>query len=276
MILAAPPQQSSSLSWMKSYLSTKRIMGCSCIKCRRAESDNDKSKAVADICGLMNTKFIIQSGTHFTEVVSLKDEVSVNKVKSLRGVCRNGDHYLAQYEVRTSEHRGPSFEAPIVEKNFYVIKGKSCVQVNDLTEPLYKPAITLYDFEMVSRRRTPTWRESIFTLHRQCRGGDFYLANRAGFYIIRSKDNTYLHVHDMSEEGYNPSCASRHKLHTSFANGLCYFATEEYFYVLKEDATFGLVYHRTKDLRSSDDDVPTVSPSIVKFMQNSPLDEGTV
>ena len=80
----------------------------------------------------------------------------------------------------------------------------------------------------------------------------------------------------MSEKGYNSSCASRHKLHTSFANGLCYFATEEYFYILKEDETFGLVYHRTKDLRSSDDDALTVSPSIVKFIQNSPLDEGTV
>ena len=247
-------------------------MGCSCAKCRRAESDNDK--AVADICGLRNTKFIIQSGTHFTEVVSLKDEVSVNKVKSLRSMCRNGDHYLAQYyEVR---YGGPSFRPPTVETDFYVIKGESCVKVNDLTEPLYKPAFILYDLESVSRRRTPTWRESIFTLHRQCRGGDFYLANRAGFYIIRSKDNTYLHVQDMSKEGYNPSCASHHKLHTSFANGLCYFATEEYFYILKEDETFGLVYHRTKDLRSSDDDVLTVSPSIVKFMQNSSLDEGTV
>ena len=117
--------------------------------------------------------------------------------------------------------------------------------------------------------------ENIFILYQECQGGDFYLANRAGVYIIRSKDNTYLHVRDMSKKGYDPSCADRHQLHKSFTNGLYYFATEDYFYVLKEDATFGLVYHRTKDLRIIDDDVLIVSPSIVKFMQNLPLDEGT-
>ena len=240
---------------------------------------NESKKTGADICGLENNKFIIpKSGTHFMEVVSLKDKVSVDKVKPLREVCKNGDHYLAQYtpEVERGDASRNICVAQLLKdleraleqvdalrKNamhFYVIKGNSCVKVDDLTDP-----------DNLENRR-----ESIFTLHQECQGGDFYLANRAGFYIIRSNDNTYLHVHDMSEEGYNPSCASRHKLHESFANGLYYFATEGYFYVLKENAVFGLVYHRTKDLRISYDDILTVSPSIVKFMQNSSLDEGTV
>ena len=266
---------------------------------RPAESDNDyedTKKTAADICGLEDTKFIIpKSGTHFVEVVSLKDKVSVDKVKPLREVCKNGDHYLAQFYPTVERGQGSnhmetgafssfvhkvfllatsisepletmSYMYEVVDArrtnatHFYVIKGNSCVKVDNLTDPM-----TLF-----------SQRESIFTLHQECQGGDFYLANRAGFYIIRSKDNTYLHVRDMSEKGYHPSFASRQKLHESFANGLCYFATEDYFYVLKENAVFGLVYHRTKDLRISDDDVLTVSPSIVKFMKNSPLDEGTV
>ena len=254
----------------------KRRMGGLFARFRRAESNDDcgdtkssdikPKKTAADICGLEYTKFIIQkSGTHFTEVVSLKDEVSVDKVKPLREVCKNGDHYLAQYDI-VLERGGPSGSLSFCSSHaperthFYIIKGNSCVEVDDLTSPEV--------MDMFSQR------ENIFTLHRQCQGGDFYLANRAGFYIIRSEDNTYLHVRDMSK--YRPSFASRHKLHESFANGLYYFATEDYFYVLKENAVFGLVYHRTKDLRISDDDVLTVSPSIVKFMKNSLLDEGTV
>ena len=243
--------------------STYQRMGCSCAQYRRVESKS--KKAATDICGLEATKFIIQSGTHFTEVDSLKDEVLVHNVKPLQDVCKNGDHYLARYYVRIvlgrcSDGKDPTLRIP--ETNFYIIKGNSCVEVDCLT---VKP-----------RDSASSPKESIFTLHQQCRGGNFYLANRAGFYIIRNKDNTYLHVRDMSKEGYDPSCASRHKLHKSFANGLYYFATEDYFYVLKENGTFGLVYHRTKDLRSSDDDVLTVSPSIVKFIQNSLQDEGTM
>lgn len=238
----------------------------------RAESDHDSEdtkssgldklkKAAADICGLVDTKFIIQSGTHFTEVDSLKNEVSIHEVKRLRDVCKNGDHYLAKYDVR--RERGVASERLDVEvqaepawaKNFYVIKGNSCVKVDDLSDPVSNT------------------REHIFTLHQECQGGDFYLANGAGFYIIRRKDNTYLHVRDMSEEGYNPHCADHHQLHKAFTDGLYYFATENYFYVLKEDTKFGLVYHRTKDLRSDDEDMLTVSPSIVKFMQNSPQDD---
>ena len=213
-----------------------------------------------DICGLLNNKYIIQSGTHYIEVLSLKDEVSVSDVKPLPEVLKNGDHYLA-WRRRVIEYVGGtsstlSMRRRIAEE-FYIIKGSSCIQVDQL--------LVIYH---------DSGCETIFELHPECRRGDFYFANESGFYIIRRNDNTYLQVQDMNKARYHSRTASRHKLHKSFKNGLYYFATEDYFYVLKESVEFGMVYHRTKDLRSNEsEEVLTVSPSIAKFMQNSPLDQ---
>ena len=75
----------------------------------------------------------------------------------------------------------------------------------------------------------------------------------------------------MSEDGYQDDAATRYNLHEAFADGLHYFATDYYFYALKEHAKHGLVYHRTKDLRSNDDnDVCAVSPSIASLVGLSP------
>ena len=215
----------------------------------------------SDICGLESTKFIIQSGTHYIEVRGLKDEVSVSGVQPLPEVLKNGDHYLARYQRVIESYKFMGFgssSVPVWKEiyKFYVIKGRSCIEVDHLSH---------YD---------STGCECIFELHPECRQGDFYFANRAGFYIIHCKDNTFLHVQDMSKRGYRRSTASRHQLHKSFRNGLYYFATDDFFYVLKESAKFGMVYHRMRDLRSNEDeDVLTVSPFIVKFIQNSPLDQ---
>ena len=97
-------------------------MGCLC--CTESESDDEsllgdgpsgqsqvsygstKSKvhvtfrvgSVKDICGLNSNKFLIQNGTHYVEVKSLKDGMSTfNDRKPLRDTCQHGNHYLAQY-----------------------------------------------------------------------------------------------------------------------------------------------------------------------------------
>lgn len=47
-----------------------------------------------------------------------------------------------------------------------------------------------------------------------------------------------------------------------------YFATDHYFYVVKDHDNFGLVYHRTKNLRSDTNaEMLTVSPSIASSMR---------
>ena len=215
-----------------------------------------------DICGLKNTKFIIQSGTHYIKVDSLKDEVSVSYMKPLREVCKNGDHYMARYDVQVRGRGGRSAELNLFTQEIYfIIKGKSCVEVKSLD-------ISCNDLGLGG--------EWIFDLHRECQGGSYYFANKAGFYIIYSEDNTYLQVRNMSVHGCQPDTTSRHKLHKSFTNGLYYFATDNFFYVLKEHTEFGLVYHRTKDLRSNvDEDVCAVSPSIASLMRRSTLGRQT-
>ena len=244
-------------------------MGCLCFKCtdhsllvREPSVTNGTATGVvrlnhqwraggcsSDICGLQQTKIIIHSGTHYTEVRSLTNQVSICDKKRLREVCRHGDHYLAQDYVEDIS------ESPIAEEanNFYIIKGNSCIEVKNLSCNRYS-----------THRDRPM---RIFDLHPECQGGSHYFANEAGFYIIHSQDNTYLHVRDMSAHGYRPYTASRHKLHESFTNGLHYFATHNYFYVVKEHTEFGLVYHRTEDLRTNvNTKMLTVSPSIVSII----------
>ena len=212
-------------------------------------SENSAAVNRSDICGTETIKYIIQSGTHYVAVSTLQDQVSIIDVKPLPEICKNGDHYLARLDVYV---QGSSLS--LKRKSvFYIIKGKSCIEVKGLSGI----------FSLLNMR-------NIFELHPKCRGGDSYFANRAGFYIIYGKDNTYLHVRDMSKNGYQPLTASRHPLHESFRNGLYYFATEDHFYVLKESTEFGLVYHRTVDLRSNEsEDVLPVSSSIVKFLGES-------
>lgn len=259
-------------------------MGCLCVKCaERGLLDDDEHSVTygtttaaaiirnqktrqqqqmppgrsVDICGLQNTKFIIQGGTHYIEVDTLRDDLSLSDMKPLRELCKNGDHYLAEcHEIRFSLN-----PQPIKIKNFYVIKGKSCIQVKSLSHDRYDMRSRLSD-------------KRIFELHRKCQGGNFYCANKVGFYIIRNQDNTYLHVRNMHKDLYQSSTASRHKLHESFADGLNYFATDDYFYVLKEHVEFGLVYHRTKDLRSNTDaEVLPVSDSVASILRFSSLDQ---
>ena len=212
---------------------------------------------LVDICGLKKSKFIIHSGTHYVEVDSLKDEVSISDMKPLREVCRNGDHYLARYnddETLSESDSGSRLHTHSSEREFYIIKGKSCT----VTESLSNKA---------------TCCERTFDLHPECQGGSFYFANGDGFYIIRSEENTCLQVEDMSEEGYELNTAIRFDLRKAFANGLYYFATDDYFYVLKGHTKSGLVYHRTKDLRSTKDkkSVRAIGPSIVSLMSRSSL-----
>ena len=219
-----------------------------------------------DVCGLRNDKFIIQASVGYVKVPSLGAEIRGSDMRPMHKECMYGDHYLAKYEVELPPNQGHSHIAEIsfsgvVEKEekkettaFFILKGKSCIKVNDLS---------------VGHLEVKT----IFDLHPECQGGCFYFANSTGFYLIYS-DNTFLQASDISSTKYRSSTASRLKLHESFANGVYYFATDDYFYVVKEHSEFGLVYHRTKDLRSNEEvAVLSISPSITKFLQGYSLED---
>lgn len=210
-----------------------------------------------DICGFKShSKFIIQAGTHYVEVQSLQGKLPVHGMKPLREVCKYGDHYLAQnYEY--CNWKSPRYDEQPVEMyqwNFFIIKGASCVEVKKLSCSGYQ------------KYKEPTDKPKIYDLHPECQGGSIYLASYHSIFIICNQDNTYLEVRDMSKEGYQPETASRHKLHETFTNGLCYFATNNYFYVVKMHTEFGLIYHRTEDLRSdAGAEMLRVSPSIASL-----------
>ena len=210
-----------------------------------------RSGSVKDICGSKSKKFIIQN---YVEVDSLKDEISTSKDrKLLRDTCQYGDHYLAQYSVEATVGAGSCSRllTCLSEEEFYIIKGDSCIVAESLS-------------------RNTVFKERIFGLHPECQGGSHYFANRAGFYIIRSQDSTYLHVKDMSEHGYQSETASHCKLHETFTDGEYYFATDYYFYVVKDQKDVGLVYHRTKDLRNGTDaEMLMVSPSITASIKRN-------
>ena len=212
---------------------------------------NEHVTCINDICGLKDSKFIIQAGAYFVEMKNKSLAADdLPKAQPLHDQCKYGDHYFAQYIIHYPRDKVSPPPSSRKKKTFYVIKGNSCIVVENL------------GLKKGDGR--------IFDLHPDCQGGSQYLADRAGFYIIRSEDNTYLHVRDMSKEGYKESTASRHKLHESYAYGLYYFATDYYFYVLKKDAKFGLVYHRTKDLGSNDGEPWfRVSDSVVRYLQGS-------
>lgn len=244
----------------KSFVSTNPAASLAASGDREQSTSNiqwEKSGCASrpvDICGLENEKFIlVQSSTHwhYIEVVSLQDPVSINNMIPLREKYTNGDHYLAQFSLHSS---GGSHRAKKV-KNFYIIKGNSFIEV-----PWERFCNKNLDCQSSDR---------IFDLHPDCQGGSFYCANRAGFYIIHGKDNSYLQVCKMSKEDYQPTAASRHKLHETFTNGQYYFATDNYFYVLKENTDIQCwVYYRTKDLQSTADvETHAVSHSITSLLR---------
>ena len=209
---------------------------------------NDRYPSVAskrsDICGTDHLKFIIQSGARFVQLTSLANDIPVTNV-TLKEECKNGDHYLARYSSHGSRDSDLNLEG---EKSFYVIKGKKCIVVDSL------------DSNGQIRGG--------FGLHRECQGGSHYLADGTDFYIIR--DNRCLCVRDMSERGYNHDMAHHFKLHESYANGLYYFATEHYFYVLKKEKDVGLVYYKTRDLsRNQGQNWFHVNHSVAQFLQGS-------
>ena len=223
---------------------------------RDGEATNSAKRGSVHICGHVglalgdlesNRKSIILCGTHYATIKSLQDEVSF--LMPLGRACTDGDHYVGEI-VFVNPYTQIEFggESTVnVRKEFHIIKGQSCITVQDLGHNT----------------------SGIYELHPQCQNGNFYFVHKNEFYIIRSRDNTYMQVANMSNEGYRSSTTSQHKLHESFKNGLYYFATDNYFYVMKEHAKFGLVYNRSRDMRTDEEGkMLTVSSSIASIIRD--------
>ena len=147
-----------------------------------------------DICALNDSKFIIQANRgRFVEIRSLNADLSEQVIRSLHKLCWNGDHYMARTYVDGSVSTKPD-DPPQLETRFYIIRDKSCIEVGGLASGFgYKT----------------------YSLHPKCRDGSFYLANRTGFVIIRSKSNTFEHTWSLKSSPALPQ-----SLHDTFRDGL--------------------------------------------------------
>ena len=198
-----------------------------------------------DICALNDSKFIIQAKSGlFAEVRSLNADLSEQAIRSLHKLCWNGDHYMARTYLDTSgstkSNRDPP---PPLKTRFYIIKDKSCIEVDDLAGGF---GCTTY------------------SLHPKCQDGSFYLVNRTGFVIIRSKASTFERTWSLETSPDLPQ-----SLHDTFRDGLYYFSTDDFIYVVKNHPLFGLVYHRARSLSSaSEKDIVPISESVAGFIRN--------
>ena len=62
------------------------------------------------------------------------------------------------------------------------------------------------------------------------------------------------------------------RLHPDYAGGLCYFATGDFFYVVKTLPHEGLVYYKTRNLESAGEQaIVPISESVAAFLQNKLL-----
>ena len=162
-------------------------------------------------------------------------------IHPLHPTCAGGDHYLA-----TPDH-------------FYIIKGDECRRVKDL-----------------STGADPT----TFTLHEECRNGDFYMAkNSTNFFVIKRNQGQgsfqCQHVESLKDgnvTNHENGMLDKYKTPNAGAGvdlGSCYhWATSSYFYFLKPVTTWNLEYHRTKDLFNDPEkcnDYP-VYPPITAFL----------
>ena len=62
-------------------------------------ANKHKQTCTNDICGLKDSKFIIQAGAYFVNMENKSLAADIPEVQPLHDQCKYGDHYLAQYII---------------------------------------------------------------------------------------------------------------------------------------------------------------------------------
>ena len=196
-----------------------------------------------DVCALDDNKYLVQaSHGRFAKVNTLQADLSEEGILLLHKNCQNGEHYMA----RTYTEMGgtPSRDGPPKTTRFYIIKKKWCTEVSNLVT-----GSVCHTYE----------------LSEGCQGGAFYLANASGFFIIHSEDDTFLYTERLNS-GY--FLGRPQNLHPDYTGGLYYFATSDWFYVVKTHPVYGLVYYKTRSLTGGEKAIVPISESVIAFFQN--------
>lgn len=221
------------------------------------------ASACVDICALGDkTKYLIFQDKRFVELSSLKDELPATENRhawgTLNDQCQGGLHYIAgiwtksgtkddgiseriserlndiDVEISTSSKFVYSINEEI---KFYIIKDNFRITiVSDLKNASGISEVSLYkDYQL----------------------GDFYFSNGSSFYIIFKERNEFLQTSDITKAPDVDLVPQ--KLHEKLRNGLYYFATNNFIYVVTyaNNGTNGhLVYHRTALLTDPGEEVP--------------------
>ena len=177
----------------------------------------------------------------------------------LHPTCANGDQYFS-YHIREMDLISSSNTDRMF---YYVIKGNSCRQVEDLSTDA---------------------NARVSDVHKDCQNGDFYMASHLGapaFIIIYAKDWTFRAVSDLKSA--EPSSfykdiyhhSGPYNIHNNCKEGLYYwtvdignvFASTTNFKIIKGINEWGVEIHGTLDLTTDDGGYDeTITRSITNFL----------
>jgi hypothetical protein len=227
-----------------------------------------KPAACIDICAVDDeTKYLVLQGDQFIKIRSLKDKLPEKLLDSegsyswpkLSECCRDGDHYVAHTRGKSLTNSG-TISGPD-KFSSRQRRHKFCIIFRDRDYNIIKVRHSLgIDIEPEQRHLR------MDMLNGNYRGGDFYFAKGSEFYVIFKKSNTFLRTSTLSKE---PAVEKRHqKLHKELRNGLYYFGTTEFIYVVIAINNTDLVYRRIRDLQSIEGSAIPIHESVAEVLRN--------
>ena len=215
--------------------------------------------ACIDICAIDDeSKYLILKDGRYVKIKCLRDKLPPDPESwpKLYDECQDGDHYMGY------------------------IRLKSLTSINDNVDARRRPKTRFYtifrdrDYNLVKFHHrsggTTTDKQGHqshmhkYKLSDSYRGGDFYFSKGAEFYVVFKESRTFLRTVDLSEE---PDMKQPLQLHNNLCNGLYYFATANFIYVVIA-ADNGFVYRRTPDLQTAGESAVSVHSSIAEVLKN--------
>ena len=211
--------------------------------------------ACIDIYALDESKYLILKDGRCVKIGSLQDKLpDPESWPKLHERLQDGDHYIAHIRPKSSSYLSKRSDETRVK--FLIIYHKHNVK-----------QITGHDrLESVEDKRYIFKRK----LNDRYQGGDFYFSKGSEFYVVFKESNTFLRTSSLFKK---PAVqVQHHQLHEDLCNGLYYFATAQLIYVVTA-ADNDLVYHRTLDLQSIEEEEPeintfTIDQSIAEVLRN--------
>jgi hypothetical protein len=224
--------------------------------------------ACIDICAIDDeSKYLIFEDCRFVKIRSLKDKLPVDPdswPKLHECCCQDGDHYIGyKWSKSLTSDVSSSRERELQEiYKFYIIFRD---YEYNLKEVQWRHGLGL-EPGATDEQGQQSCTSTMTKLNYRYRGGDFYLSKGSEFYVIFKKNNSFLRTMNLSKD---PAAKKTYiELHEELRNGVYYFASANFIYVVIADADNSFVYRRTPDLQTVEDGAVRVDPSVAKVLRN--------